>query len=480
MAFHPILRNTRVFASYLASSNRHVAESAGNDIDVAPWGPVSSGMGPRARVWAIAVVLIVMGGLFSIVTLLTGRARGAERIVMERWAETLGTPEEVFARYPPREMNIAARSLIDITAAFGLDAAPRSDSELSRPERATIQRFKEFKSHNKSWFREQMSLTATPGTPPPQFVTDYLAEFRSEIDRVQDVLLGDTKPAWKRDLSLLFAAPIPNLLGHIDLNNLLLTDCLAALDSGDNARAERALEAAWELGAALDDDLEMITQLIRLAMLRSQAAVVRQMPWLEHWIPRLDGNNLREAMERSLLHNGWGWPQYDYGASEDEGLMRRLNGAITGPFMKLGAVDASERWRRTILRLQKVPSWCRPALERVDFSFKMPMPWWNRFGSILPFDFEQAVARVAKDQLQFELTRKLLEIAATRRSSGAWPVVGAPWLQSRACPVDRWIYSTTGSVASLGLERDMPTSPRIPWVWQFSLDGRYLEPPRRN
>ena len=428
----------------------------------------------------MAAVLIVLAGVFSIVTLLAGRSRGAQRIVMERWAETLGTPEEVFARYPPHEMNSAARSLVDTTAVFGLDALPRSETEPPRPEKAIIQRFREFKSQNKSWFREQMTRTSAPVTSPPQFVTDYLAEFRDEIDRVQDVLLGDTKPMWRSDLSLFFSAPIPNLLAHVDLNNLLLTDSLVALESGDVARAERALEAAWELGATLEGDPEMITQLIRLTMIRLQAATVRQMPWLDHWIQRLDGSRLRESMERSLLHNGWGWPQWDFGAREGDGMMQRLGGAITGPFMTLSAADASERWRRTILRLQSLPSWCRPALDRLEFSFKMPMPWWNRIGSVLASDFEQAVARVARAQLQFELTRKLLELAATRRANGAWPIVGEPWLRSRACPEDRWIYSTTGSVVSLELEREMHAVTGTPMVWQFSLDERYVEPSRKN
>ena len=86
---------------------------------------------------------------------------------------------------------------------------------------------------------------------------------------------------------------------------------------------------------------------------------------------------------------------------------------------------------------------------------------------------KRMVTRVAQTQLQFELTRKLLEMAATRDATGAWPVASEPWLRSRACPADRWVYSVEGPVASLRLERFIGASAgRIPTAWQFSLDGR--------
>ena len=205
------------------------------------------------------------------------------------------------------------------------------------------------------------------------------------------------------------------------------------------------------------------------------------MPWLDRWISRLNGAEVRESIEWALSYEGWTWPQYDFSPSEDSGVFSHISHAISGPFMRLGTADASERWRRTMLKLQNTPSWCRPELDRLGVSFHIPLPWWNQMGPILAFDIERAVSRVARAQLQFELTRRVLEMAATREQTGAWPVASEPWLRSRACPTDRWVYSTDGSVASLRLDREIAPSPgETLAAWQFSLDASVSAPVRKN
>ncbi len=102
------------------------------------------------------------------------------------------------------------------------------------------------------------------------------------------------------------------------------------------------------------------------------------------------------------------------------------------------------------------------------------MPWWNRFGEMLIFDVENAVARVARTQLQFELTRKVLEMAATRTETGAWPVDSEPWSRSRVCPPDRWVYTTDGTLASIRLEREPAPVTGGFASWGFSLDATLM------
>ena len=73
------------------------------------------------------------------------------------------------------------------------------------------------------------------------------------------------------------------------------------------------------------------------------------------------------------------------------------------------------------------------------------------------------------------------KMARTHEQAGAWPVGSGPWLQSRACAADRWVYSVEGSVASLRLERQVePFAGGVPLAWQFSLDDRLGRPVRKN
>jgi hypothetical protein len=404
--------------------------------------------------------------------LLSGRSRGAKAEVMSRWAETVGTPAEVFARFPPQETNPEAFELIDATVPLGIDSAPRHDETMLRPDRERSKRFRQLKSQSSRWLEQQMSKTTSPVSAPPDQVASFLEENRQNLDDVQELLLSGDRPVWPSDLSRLFEAPIPNLLGHTDLHKLLLIDCLAALGSGNIEQAERALESAWELGEILTGDPVLISQLVSLDLKRSQAAVVRHMPWLLHWVPRLDGQALRERIERALLYEGWVWPQYDFGPSEEQGLLGRIHTTISGPLQQLGSADASERWRRTILKLQGAPSWCQPTLDRLGVRLEIPMPWWNTGGDILVFDVEQATTRVVHAQIQFELTRKVLEMTATRETTGEWPVASTPWLQSSACPEDRWVYSADESVASIGFERSIESAGGRPVLsWEFSLEA---------
>jgi len=429
----------------------------------------------------MAFLLVVLGVLFSSITVLSGRAKGARKIVMERWAETLGTPEEVFERIPPREMSPEAHELSAVTVLFGVDSAPRlEEEELPHPGRPMVQRFRQFKAQSSNWLTAQLTGTQSPVDPPPEFVNAFLSEFSEPIDRVQEILLADTLPVWKSDLTKLHSAPIPNLRGHIDLNKLLLSECFSALHAGELERAERALEAAWGLTGMLEDGPELITQIVRLNLLSTQAAAVRRLPWLDHWLPRLNTELLRKDVEAALLYEGWIWPQINFSSNDSANVVDRVKDGILGPYMRLGSADASERWRRTILRLKETQSWCGPALERMGIRLDIPVPWWNQFGKMLIMDIEETIHRVALTQLQLELSRKLLEMEVSRRETGAWPVESEPWLRSRVCPMDRWVYSVEGSVASLRLDREIEKSRGILAVWEFSLDGRADDQLRKN
>ena len=428
-------------------------------------------MDRRVKIWLAASLLAGFVGLLLVVGLLSGRAKGAYRIVMERWSQTVGTPDEVFARFPPRVTNDPARELVDTTVRIGIDIAPRFEEDFPRPDRSQTKRFKRFMGAGGGWLNTQLRKASGPPDPPPEAVLGFLLEFREPLDRVQAILGEENVPEWPSDMTLLYNPPIPNLLGHLDLTKILIMDCLAAVHAGDEERAGRALEAAWALDRVLGDDPILIVQMIRLNMARLHAAAVRYTPRLEHWIARLDGRRDRARIEEALLLEGWTWPQYDFTSGNEQDVLARIGHAVTGPYMKLGTIDASERWRRTILSLNEARAWCDPELRRSGIRLNIPVPWWNRIGAMLVPSIESTVKRVAHVQLQLEMSRKLLEIDAVRRKTGRWPVLEEDALESEVCPGDRWLYEARGDVATLRLNRqpEVENERRFPATWSFSI-----------
>jgi hypothetical protein len=428
-------------------------------------------MGKRARIWLIAALLMILVGFFSIVGLLTGRARSVSRIVMDRWAETLGSPEEVFERFPRTEMNDPARRIVEAASILGIDIAPRADEDLPRPTHALILRFRRFKGASAGWSKRQLGRGDNNRDETPPDAREFLLEFREPIDRIEQILVAEERLSWNRDVMQLWDAPMPNLLGHVDLTKLLIDDSLFRLDQKDIDGAERALEAAWRLNEALDDDPNLMTQMIRLNGLRMQAAALRQLPWLDRWIPRLDGRRYREAFDRAMLHEGWVWPQMDFRPKPGQDLAAKVQSFVFGPYMELATADASERWRRKILRLTELETLCRAEIDSAGVRLDIPMPWWNRFGALLPANLEGALESLVITQQQLELTRKLLEIGAMRLETGRWPDLDDAWLESSFCPGDRWIYSRDGEGISLKLSRDPDDSSERngPAAWTFSL-----------
>ena len=72
-------------------------------------------------------------------------------------------------------------------------------------------------------------------------------------------------------------------------------------------------------------------------------------------------------------------------------------------------------------------------------------------------DFTDPLHRVARLELDFELTRKLIELEAARRgNAGRWTAAVPGVEDSEACPHDLWVYGVEpdGSM-SIALSREV-------------------------
>ena len=81
--------------------------------------------------WTTLAVIVAM----VIVAFLMGTRLASNKIAVAEagWNETLGSREEILARFPTREANDAALELERLVAGLGIDIATRTAEERARP-----------------------------------------------------------------------------------------------------------------------------------------------------------------------------------------------------------------------------------------------------------------------------------------------------------------------------------------------------------
>jgi hypothetical protein len=407
------------------------------------------GMLPRGR--SGAVLTIVAGALAMVLALfviLTSLASYKSVTVERRWADTLGTREEFLARHPPTEANAEALELERLSAALGIDTAPRHQDDRARPEPGAGMSG-ELKKTAGDWRDAQLGRDHRRIDRPPAGVVAFLAERAETLAALRDHLIDGATPRWEMRMELNEQAPIPNLLGHIDLQKLLVTDALVRVHGGDTAGAQRSLEAGWRLMQALRDSPILISQLIAIADARMLAAALRQLEQpAAAWSRRLAEHDFRASFLEAMRYEGWVWTQYEDGTlagAGDVGPMTRLFGGVAKPYWSLCVADASDAWRERLDRLAGVRGICDYDLSLYGADLKIDLPRWNQIGKIVVPNLAGAVHPLGRLELELELTARLLELERSASSPGD--------ARSDACPRDRWIYET-GEDGSMGLGLD--------------------------
>src|SRR6185295_16202549 len=123
--------------------------------------------------------------------------------------------------------------------------------------------------------RELKSVDERIGVPPAA-LTAYLDEHDAALESIRAAASGDREIVWDVDVALRHEAPLPNLLGQIRLQRLLVARALVQTRRGDGDAALQTLEASWRLTDALFARPEMISLLIGLAGERFQAGALRK------------------------------------------------------------------------------------------------------------------------------------------------------------------------------------------------------------
>ena len=409
----------------------------------------------RALLTAILILAALIGvGFLFLVDLASSRTR----LTRLGWERTLGSRDDILRRFPAAEASDAAIELERLVFPLGIDVAPRDFEDRERPSQEQVQAFRRFKRELGGYVDRQIEQAERRRLdPPPEALVDYLELHDERLEAVRRHLTGDETVRWEMAVEKLQAAPVPNLVGLLELHKLLVADALVRAGGGDSAGALVDLDASWRLNRALVKRPNLMTQQIAITVTRFQSGALRLIEDVpELWIERLGEHDFHGSVLMAMKMEGWLWAQIPEGIYRDDNLrgLKRLWERVAKPYTALCFADLSDVYRRELERRIGRRSLC----DSRGPDLRVRPARWNMLGNFVnKEDFTYPLHRLARLELDLELTRKLIEVEAARRGNGGrWAPEVSGIEESEACPDDRWLYEVgpDGSM-SLALSREV-------------------------
>lgn len=253
---------------------------------------------------------------------------------------------------------------------------------------------------------------------------------------------------WRSDVSKLYEAPIPNLLGNIDLTKLLTSAALERVEAGDTAGALEYAEASWRLAESLRDSPVLINQLVLIADTRMLAGVLRHIRDVpDVWLERLAAD-YRSGFLQAMKYEGWVWLHFDSEDVTGDSVWQTIAKPVVQPYARYCMADVSGDWRERMVNLEQVESICDYDLSAWNADLDIPVPRWNYFGELLVPNISAAVHRLSRLEMDLELTR--LTIEAHR----GW-IAQDDVVPSRACTADAWHTSRVDGELRIAFSRQI-------------------------
>ena len=426
------------------------------------------------RLFRLAAAVFTAGVALAGVWIVGGNAVASqrERAVEKAYEGTFGPRAALEAKYAVAAPNADAKKAEELGRAVGYDLAPRkgriTTSGLKIPEsdRAAVSEY----------VAAQVSRTAAGVELPPPVVAAVLSSRRAALASLEDALVEGEAPRWACDPHVNHEERVlPNMVGHIQLQRLLVADALAASARGDAGAAARILEASWKMNEGLTSRPEIVAQLLAIAVARYEAGALRRINIsAEHWALRLAAMGSRAhlveaivldqprpadmaARYRGLRPAGVGWWAYNLASLLEE------------PRERLANADYGEAWVRAIAGLRDEPAFGesapdpKPGRSFSDIMLSISIP-----------NIRNSFERADRLALDAELTGKILRLREVRRASGAWPAP-SPDIASSRFPGLTWNYSADVGAMAIALNRDLP-KPKAGLVLPTSFSSRVPAP----
>lgn len=380
------------------------------------------------------------------------------------WNREIGDPDQALSSFPSHEDTPAAIRLIELARSVGVDvarsAAARPGRQEIAAERALSQALKEYGENE---------LTRSGGTvgAPPETVLACLRDHDEGVRELVAALVSGETLAWKTDLSLGHEAPLPNLLGHVRLQRLLVAEALARANRGEDEEAERVLLASWNLNGSLRARPEVMSQLIAISVARMQAGLGRRLSvdpvtWLQRYAEHDDRSSLLRAIEVESIVELRQFPD--------------------GPrWARASRADFLDARRALLTRFRSASPSGRSAgapTERADVEAN-PMTVGGIVAAMGEPNLKKAVERADRLAVDIELTQHILEARLQAERLGRLPAAMPSFNTSRV-PGAHWQYSVDGGGFSISFSGELHSEDRQGLVLPLHYEGRSLPSGRRR
>ncbi len=338
-----------------------------------------------------------------------GRLERAEEAMFDRWRELLGG-QSFLERFPAVEANATTLEIERLAAVLGIDATPHGaprkepDEEIAAAFGETYELLKDYLDAVR-----KTDLDEWP-EPLPEF-GDFSRRHAETIEELVTLLLSAPPPVWRGDLAAGFEAELPNLLGILKLQVVLLSQAHQFAADGETRSALRVLEASWQLDAAVRKQPYLISELISHAVMRYQQPVLRRLCRIpqqdaNRWIERLE--NLDSRRETRIALAGEAFAAHRSAQMGGSDLWDEDTPRWIAWFGKHGLRDYSVRMHAYGEELSQRDLLTFDSQAYLD-EHEARIPRWAIVARILLPNFSDAWVRAARLEVSAELTARVLE-----------------------------------------------------------------------
>lgn len=362
-----------------------------------------------------------------------------EKRVSDRWAKEFVSLESFPDRFPTTKANQSALELEKLSAKIGIDLAPKH-SERNHPSISQQKAYKDLSKEIKSLLNKRLDDGISNETKISDDLQKFLTTNENKLNEIVEYVLHNESPSWEIDLKKHIYAPIPNLLGQMNLQYLLNLRASLLFQQSRTSEATKNLEASWKINQHLFQRPDEISYLIGIAISRILAGNLRQIP-VEYvqWHSRLIDSKIQNQYWIVVEAEVWSMVKgAREGTLDNTNEKRTVANKILAPFVRTMILDYAKLKLQFVTALKKRDP-CSPKQVLKDYNdIKKLFPKWNRFGPVAFTDPAGPWNRQARLQLDLELTDKILQIKDELKKKHRFENIKI--LNSEICPGQTWNY----------------------------------------